>query len=199
MMSVSWLYDEFKQIGKDYGDEAEVDLYDTSHADFRDIKAEAEAVLVMLDIQPETVLIDFGAGTGTFAITAAQRCHTVHAVDISPAMLRYARRKATTAGVTNIHWHHAGFLTYEHSGEPVDVITTTFALHHLPDYWKGIALKRLHAVLKPGGQFYLRDVIMEEADSMENIATLIEQQAVAGGDFLREDARNALPGRVLYL
>jgi putative AdoMet-dependent methyltransferase len=63
----SWLYNEFQQVGKDYGSQAEVDVYDTSHADFRDIEAESRQVLDTLALQPTDTLIDFGSGTGVFA------------------------------------------------------------------------------------------------------------------------------------
>lgn len=70
---VSWQDDEFRQIGKDYGDPAEVEIYDSTHADFRDVKAESARVLDLLAWRPGDVLIDFGAGTGAFAIQAARR------------------------------------------------------------------------------------------------------------------------------
>jgi putative AdoMet-dependent methyltransferase len=54
------------------------------------------------------------------------------------------------AGISNIAFSHAGFLTYEHRDEPAAAITTTFALHHLPDLWKGIALARMRSILRPG-------------------------------------------------
>jgi putative AdoMet-dependent methyltransferase len=96
-------------------------------------------------------VIDIGSGTGTFAIQVAQRCAIVYAVDVSKAMLDRAQSKAAEAGVSNIVFHHAGFLTYEHNEAPVDAVVTTFAFHHLPDFWKGIALKRVHGMLQPGG------------------------------------------------
>ncbi|WPR75991.1 hypothetical protein [Algoriphagus sp. NG3] len=37
----SWRYNEFKQVGKDYSSEEEVNVYESSHADFRDIKQES--------------------------------------------------------------------------------------------------------------------------------------------------------------
>jgi putative AdoMet-dependent methyltransferase len=184
----SWLYNEFQQVGKDYGSQAEVDGYDTSHADFRDIEAESRQVLDTLALQPTDTLIDFGSGTGVFALQAAQRCAQVHAVDVSPTMLDLARTKATRAGVSNIEFHLAGFLTYQHQGQPVDAIATTYAFHHLPDFWKGIALNRLNEMLKVGGQLYLHDVVLESTDALANINTFIQKQAAAGGDFLREDA-----------
>jgi hypothetical protein len=53
----------------------------------------------------------------------------------------------------------AGFLTYEHDGEPPQLVHSRNALHHLPDYWKGIALVRVHDLLADGGTFVLRDIV----------------------------------------
>lgn len=184
-----WQYDEFRQVGKDYGDPAEVELYDPSHADFRNPLAEARAVLDRLALGPDDTLIDFGCGTGTFAIEAARRCARVVAVDVSSPMLRRAEAKATAAGVENITFCHAGFLSYEHQGEPVAAVTTTFAFHHLPDFWKGIALQRIARLLRPGGQFYLSDAIVIPEDCLENVAAFIAWLGEAGGDFLHEDAK----------
>lgn len=49
-------------------------MYDSSHATFRDIEEESNAVLDVLGIGENDVLIDFGSGTGTFAVLAALRC-----------------------------------------------------------------------------------------------------------------------------
>jgi cyclopropane fatty-acyl-phospholipid synthase-like methyltransferase len=184
---ISWQYDEFKQVGTDYSSKAEVEIYDSSHADFRDMEAESIKILDSLEIKGSDGLIDFGSGTGTFAIQAALRCARVYAVDVSQAMIDLAAGKAAKAGTSNIEFHHAGFLTYEHNDSPVDAVVTTFAFHHLPDFWKGIALKRISGMLKPGGRFYLHDVIMEEADALENIAAFLDKMATAGGTLLRED------------
>ncbi|MBI4744291.1 MAG: class I SAM-dependent methyltransferase, partial [Actinobacteria bacterium] len=110
----SWQYDEFKQVGTDYGSKAEVEIYDSSHADFRDMEAESIRIFDSLEIKRSNVLIDFGSGTGTFAIQAARRCARVYAVDVSRAMIDRAEAKAIKAGTSNIEFHHAGFLTYEH-------------------------------------------------------------------------------------
>lgn len=184
---ISWQYDEFKQVGTDYGSTTEVEIYDASHAEFRDIEAESIKVLDSLEIEAGDRMIDFGSGTGTFAIQAARRCARVFAVDVSQAMLDCAALKAVKAGAANIEFHLAGFLTYEHAAAPVDAVVTTFALHHLPDFWKGIALKRIKDMLKPGGQFYLHDVIMEESDALENISAFIEKMGAAGGKLLQDD------------
>jgi len=64
---------------------------------------------------------------------------------------------------------HAGFLTYEHAGPPVDFVCTRNALHQIPDFWKAIALDRIHGLLKPGGILLVRDLVYDfepsEADA----------------------------------
>ena len=183
-----WQYNEFKQVGKDYSIPNEVEMYDLSHSDFRDIEKESNTVLDALGIGENDIMLDFGSGTGTFAIQSALRCATVYAVDVSQAMIDCAKIKAEKAGVSNIVFCHSGFLTFKYDGPAADFIVTTFALHHLPDFWKGIALNRMYHMLKPGGQLFIHDAILEEHHAIENIAALIEKLAVAGGDFLQQDA-----------
>lgn len=182
-----WQYNEFKQVGKDYSVPTEVEMYDSSHSDFRDIAEESNIVLDSLGIAEDDVLIDFGSGTGTFVIQAALRGAKVYAVDVSRAMLDYAQAKAAKAGISNIFFCHSGFLSFEFEDQTANSIVTTFTLHHLPDFWKGIALSRIYRMLRPGGQLYIHDAIVEEHQAIENVAALIEKLADAGGDFLRED------------
>ena len=183
----SWQYDEFRQVGTDYSNKAEVEIYDSSYADFRDIEAESIKILDSLEIERGNALIDFGSGTGTLAIQAALRGIKVYAVDVSQAMIDCAAAKAIKAGVSNIEFHRAGFLTYEHNDLPVDAVATIFAFHHLPDFWKGIALKRVSSMLRSGGQLYIHDIILEETNALENIMTFIDKLAITGGELLRQD------------
>jgi SAM-dependent methyltransferase len=53
----------------------------------------------------------------------------------------------------------AGFLSYEHDGPPPDAVFTRNALHHLPDFWKGMALERVARMLRPHGVLRLRDLV----------------------------------------
>lgn len=183
----SWQYDEMKHPGKDFGSSAEVEAYDARHGKFRDVKRENEEILEVLAIQGNHVLIDIGTGTGAFAIQAAPRCERVYAVDISLPMLEYAKKKADEAGMTNIVFCYGGFLTYEHAEQPVDTIVTNTAFHHLPDFWKGIALQRLNRMLKPGGQLYLSDVVFEQQNLQENIERFMAALEKAGGSSIRKD------------
>lgn len=186
---LSWQYDEMKHIGRDYADPSEVDIYDSRHAQFRDVEQENGAILDLLGLKPEHVLLDLGAGTAALAIQAARRCARVYAVDISQAMLDFSKRKADEAGIANIVFLHGGFLSYDHDADPVDAIVTCVAFHHLPDFWKGIALHRMKAMLKEGGKLYISDVIFDEHDAVQNIDGWIDRLSELGGETLRGDMK----------
>ena len=54
-----------------------------------------------------------------------------------------------------------GFLSYEHAGLPADAVYTRNALHHLPDFWKALALTRIAAFMRGGGVLRLHDLIYD--------------------------------------
>ncbi len=145
---------------------------------------------------PTSTLIDFGAGTGTFAIAAASICERVIAVDVSPAMIEALETKVRERGATNVECVRAGFLSYEHAGPPVDVVYTRNALHHLPDLWKGIALARIAAVLEPGGILRLRDLVFsfDLAEAGARIDEWLDTAAVGQPDegWTREELQTHL-------
>lgn len=155
----AWYYDEMKQIGTDYANIDEVASYDRQMEKLRDIKKEIEEVKSAVRPNKNELILEIGTGTGELAIEISRYCRKVFALDISRTMLRYAKKKATMQKRDNIEFFHAGFLTYEHKGRPVDIVLSQIALHHLPDFWKMIALRRIFRILKKGGRFYLRDVI----------------------------------------
>ncbi len=155
----AWLYDETKPCGVNYNNAIRARLYDVHHRSFRDYRQEAADIVARLSVGPSATVIDMGCGTGAFALSAAGYYRTIHAVDVSAAMLRRAQRKARRMGLKNIEFHRGGFLTYEHKAEPADAISTVAALHHLPDFWKLVALRRLASMLRPNGRLFLFDVV----------------------------------------
>lgn len=152
----AWIYDELRQTGIDFEDATQVAAYDRNQGgdNGRD-----RALIERLGMTEVHTVIDFGAGTGGFALEVARRCRRVHAVDVSRAMLNVGQARARAEGLENIKFHHGGFLTYVHEAEPADSIVTRCALHHLPDFWKMAALTRLAAMLAEGVVFYLEDVV----------------------------------------
>ncbi len=157
--NAKWLYNENVQVGRDYQDISNVQSYDIEMAKFRDVTKEATDIIEAISLGREHSLLEIGTGTGNFAIEAAKHCNNVYAIDVSSTMLAYAKQKAQKMGINNISFFQEGFLSYEHNGSPLDMIVSNFALHHLPDFWKMIALKRIYQSLKNEGTFYLGDVV----------------------------------------
>jgi ubiquinone/menaquinone biosynthesis C-methylase UbiE len=105
----------------------------------------------------------------------------VVAVDVSPVMLGRLAENIDRDAVANIEAVCAGFLTYRHSGEPADIVYSRFALHHLPDFWKAIALRRMADMLRPAGVLRLWDVVysFEPADAERRIDAWISDTMTA--------------------
>jgi putative AdoMet-dependent methyltransferase len=162
-MNVPWLYDETVQTGTDFRDEAEVRAYDERMAKLRDVAKEAEEIGAAVAITPGSVIWEIGTGTGEGALSLARSCRQVIAIDVSPAMLAYARRKAAERKIANARFEPGGFLAGFAPEGPVDAVVSQLALHHLPDFWKARGLLRIASKLRPGGRLFLRDVVYPAA------------------------------------
>lgn len=158
-MNPKWYFDEAQHAGIDYGETGTARAYDTQHETFRNYEEEAGQVAELLELERTSFVLDIGCGTGGIALHVAPYCSKVIAVDISQPMLDVLNEKAHMRHIGNIETHCAGFLTYEHESEPMDCIITKAALHHLPDFWKSVALLKMAEILKPKGKLYLFDVV----------------------------------------
>jgi SAM-dependent methyltransferase len=169
------MLDEIASAGRENLDADHVARYDAKE----DADARAEVALVQsLGVGRHATVVDLGSGTGQFAIAAAAVFARVIAVDVSPVMLQALHAKA--AGVANLDIVQGGFLTYEHEGAPVDAIYSRYALHHLPDFWKAVALDRMRGILRQGGIVRLWDVVYNFGASES--AARIEAWCATGSD-----------------
>lgn len=125
----------------------------------RDIETETNNIRELLRIDNADRILEIGTGTGELALKLSGYCKEVVAIDVSKTMIEFAKMKAESRNKKNIQFYTAGFLTFENCTEPFDAVVTQLALHHLPDYWKMIALTRIYGMLKEGGKLYLLDVV----------------------------------------
>jgi 2-polyprenyl-3-methyl-5-hydroxy-6-metoxy-1,4-benzoquinol methylase len=151
MLARDWYYNQRRRIGLD---SAVASIYD-GHED-RDLRA--RAALAMLGVKPGWRIADIGCGNGVLACEAALMGAEVDAIDISPAMLALAQISARDRKIA-IRIQSAGLLSFAYQPDSYDLIVSEFTLHHLPDFWKAVALSRIFAALKPGASFYLRDIV----------------------------------------
>jgi ubiquinone/menaquinone biosynthesis C-methylase UbiE len=172
-----WFIDELEFAGRENLDAEHVERYDGKE----DADAVAEVALLReLGLASESRVVEFGAGTGQFTVVAARACARVTAVDVSPVMLRRLEQKVAARGLRNVELVRAGFLSYEHAGEPADFVYSRFALHHLPDFWKVVAFDRLRRLLRPGGVVRLWDVVYDFAPA--EAEERLEAWCATGGD-----------------
>ncbi|HLY85242.1 MAG TPA: class I SAM-dependent methyltransferase [Gaiellaceae bacterium] len=159
-MTRSWYPDERAHAGPEHHDARYVAGYD------RKTRLDLAASLELLrshGLNSNATLVDLGCGTGLLAAAAASEARRVVGVDVSSAMLDVARSRSNV-----VQWVEAGFLTYEHQGSPPQLVHSRHALHHLPDFWKGVALSRIHDLLAPGGVLVLGDLVYDCEPNMSD-------------------------------
>ncbi len=163
-----WALHEVAGAGRENLDAQHVARYDAKEDGGA---AEEVAMLRRNGLDPDASVVDLGAGTGQFALAVAPVCGQVAAVDVSPIMLARLRVKVEAADLRNVDVVEAGFLSYEREGPPADLVYSRLALHHLPDFWKGVALQRIRDMLAPGGVFRLSDAVyhFDAAEADERI------------------------------
>ncbi len=154
-----WLYDEFHFSGVDYSDKATTEKFEKRHRQFRDFDLEFQRICERTGLSPDDVVLDVGCGSGAFVLPASKYCRKVYAADVSNSMLEILQEKLDAEGIKTVELLHAGFLTTPRLKEPLDVVISSIALHHLPDFWKIVALQKIADALKPNGVFYLLDVV----------------------------------------
>lgn len=102
---------------------------------------ELQRIVSEWDIAPCRML-EIGCGTGTNAISLAQRGFTVTAIDLSPLAVEQAKAKASKAGVT-VDFRVADILHPPELGKPFAFVFDRGVYHHLRE----VDLKGFLAVL----------------------------------------------------
>lgn len=106
-------------------------------------------VVETLGIGAGTRVLDVGVGDGNTAIEAAQRGGAVTGVDLTPAQLHKARRRAAGTGVT-VALHEANAEALPMPDASFDAVVSVFGMIFAPDHRR--AAGELARVCRPGGQ-----------------------------------------------
>jgi SAM-dependent methyltransferase len=137
----------------------------------------------------EDTVLDLGTGTGAIALELAPDASQVIGRDISEGMLEQASTKAAELGYENVDFGEGRFREPT-VDEPVDIVTSNFALHHLDDAAKREAIHAI-AALEPR-RFVLGDVMLfadadpedpfytPEVDDPATVGTLADMFTDAG-------------------
>ena len=118
-----------------------------------------EQVLREADPSPGTRAVDLGCGSGQVTLALAKRCESVLGVDVSEKMIALLLENAAQQGISNV----AGrAVPIEHLGLAecsVDLVVSNYALHHLRDKDKQVAVNEAFKWLRPGGRLVVGDMM----------------------------------------
>ncbi|MFN7978520.1 MAG: class I SAM-dependent methyltransferase [Vicinamibacterales bacterium] len=133
-------------------------------------------------------VVELGVGDGRIAVAAALEGCAVTGVDLSPAMLRLCRERATRAGVADrLTLLQADFRDFQ-LAEPAALIALPYhSLGHLTTLAaKGDALRHIHSQLRPGGRFIFDDFVMtpQRIADMRRVQLRAEYRSADGRDTL---------------
>lgn len=104
--------------------------------------------------------LEVGCGTGTTALLLAPSVGELLATDVSSRMIEIAREKAAGQGAANVRFEQATLFDPGLEEGSFDVVLAFNLLHLLEDL-PG-ALRRVHALLRPGGRFVSKSVCLAE-------------------------------------
>ncbi len=135
------------------------------------------AVIDAAEVTKYDKVVDLGAGTGFLALAFAPLAEEVLAVDISEQMLRVLmeRAVATSQPVRRLA---RDLERFDLERESVDVVVSSYALHHLSDASKQALVKRAHQWLKPGGRLVIADMMFGRGRTAQD-RQIIREKVVA--------------------
>jgi len=108
---------------------------------------------------PEGILLDAGCGPGRLSLDIMRRFPELKIIglDISRMMLKRAGKNISAYKYQDrMHLCKANVLQLPLESDSIDFVVSTLAMHHWPDPER--ALREIHRVLKPGGQFLIVDL-----------------------------------------
>jgi SAM-dependent methyltransferase len=112
-----------------------------------------DAVIRRATLQRGQQVLDLGTGTGSVAVGAASAVMpggTVTAMDISPEMLRLARQRAASMGLSNITFLEGRAEEIPTPSGQFDAVLASLSLMYVID--RGAAAREIARVLRPSGQ-----------------------------------------------
>jgi ubiquinone/menaquinone biosynthesis C-methylase UbiE len=118
-----------------------------------------ERVVAEAGVRPGQRVVDLGCGSGQLSLRLAPLAGSVLAVDVSQAMVELLERNALQLGVANVEGRAVPVEHLELPPGSVDVVVSNYALHHLRDPDKAVAVRAAARWLAPGGRLVIGDMM----------------------------------------
>src|SRR6476661_9265808 len=115
--------------------------------------------------------IDMGGGTGAnldYFGDSIQKLRKVYVLDLSHSLLEIAKQRIAAKGWTNVEAVEADATTFRPADGPVDVVTFSYSLTMIPDWFA--AIENALAMLKPGGVIGVVDFYVARKYASDSLA-----------------------------
>jgi 2-polyprenyl-3-methyl-5-hydroxy-6-metoxy-1,4-benzoquinol methylase len=129
------------------------------------LTAVTAAVLRTAAVTPAMQVVDLGCGTGQLSLPLAREGAQVLAVDVSAAMISQLRQEAQRGGVPSLDGVAVPIEDLALPPESVDLIVSSYALHHLRDADKSRLVSAAYGWLRPGGRLIVADMMFGRGTS----------------------------------
>ncbi|TWU32263.1 class I SAM-dependent methyltransferase [Novipirellula artificiosorum] len=121
-----------------------------------------------IDFPSNGIWVDLGAGTGENVVLAGEAAHSlseIHLVDLSSSLLEIASQRIKQAGLEGVRIHLADATQFDLPPDSVDVVTFSYSLTMIPDWFEAIAVAE--SLLRPGGIIAVTDFYVSRKYAQE--------------------------------
>ena len=126
----------------------------TGHLDSLDI------LLKISDVTMSDNVLDVASGPGLVAAAFAKLAQHVECLDLTPAMLQQAGKKAEVENIKNMSFCEGDAMNLPYEDNCFDVVITRYSFHHFLEPHK--VLQEMIRVCKSGGRVLVADVALEK-------------------------------------
>jgi ubiquinone/menaquinone biosynthesis C-methylase UbiE len=140
-----------------------------------------------------SVALELGTGTGFFALRFLQRHReaTLVGVDGAASMIELASARLRDAGVGDrarlVQSSFEDLDLSETKIGPVDIVFSSYALHHLHAEAKRAVLTRAISLLKPGGWFLNADLVSNPDPAVEAVIQRIRLDGIVARNLAQDE------------